>query len=233
MENTESVQKFDINTLNVGDMINSFQGVANNPLSKFLLNRTFDYCDKDKANRLEVGMELLFGKRENACIRCKTLSMVLSFIIKRGIQSFGVTEKKLNEVMKDPYWIRGLNSVIKGIGKFGVRKPFVPGAPFQVVWNITHLCNLKCAHCYEDAGKKNTNELSKQEIINGLEIISRAGVTSVAFSGGEPTSNPHITKFIKFTNDLGMYPALATNGYRISNENILNKFIDAGLNLCK
>jgi hypothetical protein len=216
IESIVSGQKSEMNDLNVGDMISSFKGVANNPLSKFILSRTFDYCEKDKANRLEVGLELLFGKRENACVRCKTLSKMLSFIIKRGVTSFGVTEKELKEVMNDPYWIRGLSSVIKGIGKFGVKKPFVPGAPFQVVWNITHACNLKCAHCYENAGKKDANELTKQEINQGLEILSRAGVTSVAFSGGEPTSNPHITSFIKFTQELGMYPALATNGYRLS-----------------
>jgi radical SAM protein with 4Fe4S-binding SPASM domain len=228
MEIDASKQKFDTD-LNVGDMINSFEGVANNPLSKFILSRTFDYCEKDHANRLEVGLELLFNKRDNACMKCRTLSKVLSFIIKKGVTNFGVTNKDLEEVMKDPYWIRGLSSVIKGIGKFGVKKPFVPGAPFQVVWNITHACNLKCAHCYENAGKKDANELSKQEINKGLEILSKAGVTSVAFSGGEPTSNPHITHYIKLANELGMYPALATNGYLLSKEYILNKFVDAGL----
>jgi radical SAM protein with 4Fe4S-binding SPASM domain len=229
MENDESESTFDKDDLNVGDMIDSFKGVADNPLSKFILNRTFDYCEKDKGNRLEVGLELLFGKRENACIRCRTLSKVLSFIIKRGVKSFGTTEKELEQLMSDPYWIRGLSSVIKGIGTFGVRKPFIPGAPFQVVWNITNACNLKCAHCYEDAGKRNANELTNQEIINGLEIISKAGVTSIAFSGGEPTSNPHITDYIKLTTELGMYPAMATNGYMISKMSRLNKFKDAGL----
>lgn len=228
METDESGPKFD-NDLNVGDMINSFESVANNPLSKFILSRTFDYCEKDHANRLEVGLELLFNKRDNACMKCRTLSKVLSFIIKKGVKNFGVTDKDLEEVMKDPYWIRGLSSVIKGIGEFGVKKPFVPGAPFQVVWNITRACNLKCTHCYENAGKKGTNELSKLEINKGLEILSRAGVTSVAFSGGEPTTNPHIISYIELTRELGMYPALATNGYTLSKEVVLNKFVDAGL----
>ena len=88
---------------------------------------------------------------------------------------------------------------------------------------------MKCAHCYEDAGKRNSNELSHQEIIRGLETISKAGVTSIAFSGGEPTSNPHITDYIKLTRELGMYPAMATNGYALSKMSKLNKFKDAGL----
>jgi hypothetical protein len=58
MDNNESESKFDMDDLNVGDMINSFKGVANNPLSKFILSRTFDYCEKDKGNTLEVVLEL-------------------------------------------------------------------------------------------------------------------------------------------------------------------------------
>lgn len=90
-----SKQKFD--DLNVGDMINSFEGVANNPLSKFILSRTFDYCEKDHANRLEVGLELLFNKRDNACMKCRTLSKVLSFIIKKGVTNFGSQTRTLKK----------------------------------------------------------------------------------------------------------------------------------------
>ena len=223
------IQKIGSDDNDIGDMIKSFQGVVNNPISKFLLTRTFDYCEKDNANRLDVGLELLFGKREKACLRCRTTSKILSFIINKGVKSFGSSEKQLQETMSEPYWIKGLSSVVKGLGQFGVQKPFVPGAPFQIVWNITRACNLKCAHCYEDAGKKSVNELTEKEIIKGLETLSRAGVTSVAFSGGEPTTNPHIIEYIKYTKELGMYPALATNGYKLANKQIVNKFVDSGL----
>lgn len=198
-------------------------------MSKFILSRTFSYCEKDQANRLEVGLELLFHKRKKACIKCRALSKIIEYVIKRGSKGLGVTETELSEIMNDPYWIRGLSSVIKGIGLFGVKKPFVPGAPFQVVWNITRSCNLKCAHCYENAGKKDSNELNKKQVIMGLETLSKAGVTSVAFSGGEPTSNPNIANYIKLTDELGMFPALATNGFRLSKEYLCNKLIDAGL----
>lgn len=229
MESQVTKNETGIDNLDVGDMIKSFKGVTNNPLSKFIINRTFDYCEKDKADRLEVGLDLLFNNRESACIRCTILSKILSVLIKKGMTSFGVNEDELNEVMKDPHWVRGLSSVVKGIGKFGVQKPFVPGAPFQVVWNITRACNMKCVHCYENAGRKDIDELNRDEINQGLEIISKAGVTSVAFSGGEPTINPHITTYIKNANELGMYPAIATNGYRLSKEYVCNKFADAGL----
>lgn len=227
--NMDTEKKGEKSDLDIVDMINSFEAVANNPLSKFMINRTFNYCEKDHANRLEVGLELLFNKRKNACIRCKGLSKLLSFIINKGVKGFGVTHQDLKELMEDPYWIKGLSSVIKGIGEFGVNKPFVPGAPFQVVWNITKACNMKCAHCYENAGKKAENELKNYEIKKGLEILSSNGVTSIAFSGGEPTTQPHIRTHIQSASELGMYPAMATNGYSLSNKKLCNKYINSGL----
>lgn len=229
MKNHESYRDKEDKDLDIQDMIKSFKEIGNNPLSKFILSRTFNYCEKDHANTLEVGLELFFNKRETACLKCRALSKIISYVVKKGSKSFGVTDSELLGYMEDPYWIKGLSSVIKGIGMFGVKKPFVPGSPFQVVWNITRACNLKCAHCYENAGKKDSNELSKQQVVEGLEKLSIAGVTSVAFSGGEPTSNPNIVRYIKLTDELGMYPAMATNGYRLSKKYLCNKLVDAGL----
>lgn len=225
-QKTKTDEKID---LDIGDMIGTFKGIADNPLSKFFLGRTLDYCETDGANRIEVGLDLYLGNRKDACIKCKVVSKIVNYLISKGSSSFGVSEDGLKETMEDKYWVKGLSSVIKGIAMFGVQKPFVPGAPFQVVWNITKSCNMKCVHCYENAGNKDGYELTREEVVKGLKILSKAGVTSVAFSGGEPTLHPHLAKFIKITNELGMFPAIATNGYTLSNEYVCNKFIDAGL----
>lgn len=226
---TETTKLDDKNSLDIGDMIGTFKGIADNPVSKFLLHRTLDYCQTDGANRLEVCIDLYLGNRDNACPKCKMLSKFIKYLINRGTSSFGVSEAELKETMEDQYWVKGLSSVIKGIAIFGVKKPFVPGAPFQVVWNLSRACNMKCVHCYEDAGNKDKDELNEQQVIEGLEIMSRAGVTSIAFSGGEPTVHPHIQKFISSADDLGMFVAMATNGYILSREKECSKYIDNGL----
>jgi hypothetical protein len=212
------------NNLDMGNMIGSFKVIVNNPLSKLLLKRSLDYCKKDKASRLEVGLELYLKHREKACLTCSTLSKIISYIVNKGTKNFGVSEDELKDFMEDPYWFKGLRSVIEGIALFGVDEPFVPGAPFQVVWNLSRACNMKCIHCYENAGKKDINELNKEEIIKGIEILNQAGVTSLAFSGGEPTIHPHILDFISQTKDLGMFPAMATNGYTLSKKKFLTNF---------
>ncbi|MCE5215092.1 MAG: radical SAM protein [Methanobacterium sp.] len=229
MSNKVQTAKIEEKNRNITDMIGIFQGIADNPISKFFLNHTLDYCNKDHAHRLEVCLDLYFGNREDACRKCKTLSKFVNFLINRGTSSFGVSEDELKEIMEDKYWVKGLSSVIKGIAIFGVRKPFVPGAPFQVVWNLTRACNMKCVHCYEDAGSKGKEELNTQQVTEGLEIMAKSGVTSIAFSGGEPTIHPHILDFIRKSNDLGMFTAMATNGYTLSKDGECSKYIKSGL----
>lgn len=226
---TKSIETDTDKGLNIGDMISTFKSIADNPVSKYFLNRTMDYCKTDEANRLEVCLDLYLGNREYACGKCKALSKFVGYIIGKGASSFGVSEDDLKQTMKDPYWVKGLSSVIKGIAFFGVEKPFVPGAPFQVVWNLSRACNMKCAHCYEDAGSKGKAELNKQQILEGLEKMARTGVTSIAFSGGEPTVHPHILDFINKANELGMFPAMATNGYILSKDEECQKYVDNGL----
>ncbi|MGQ9588153.1 MAG: radical SAM protein [Thermoplasmata archaeon] len=147
----------------------------------------------------------------------------------KGAKAFGITEKQLAKSMTDPYWRRGLSSVLKGIAWFGIKKPFVPGAPFQVVWNITRACNMKCQHCYEDAGRADDDELTFEQAIHGIDILAKAGVPSIAFSGGEPTILPRIKELVRHAKDKGMYVSIATNGLMLENKNMVRDLKEAGL----
>jgi radical SAM protein with 4Fe4S-binding SPASM domain len=210
-------------------MISAFKGIADNPVSKYLLNLTLDYCQKDGANRLEVCLDLYLGNRESACRKCKILSRFVNYIINKGANSFGVSENELKTTMEDQYWVKGLISVLKGIAIFGIKKPFIPGAPFQVVWNLSRACNMRCVHCYEDAGNRGNDELNAEQISYGLEKMAQCGVTSIAFSGGEPTVHPHILDFISSANELGMFAAMATNGYTLSKGKECARYVENGL----
>ena len=88
---------------------------------------------------------------------------------------------------------------------------------------------MRCMHCYEGAGKRSEDELSREQVINGLDVMSEAGVTSIAFSGGEPSIHHDILDFISHTENSGMCAAMATNGYTLADKTKSGKFIDAGL----
>ena len=213
----------------VSSMVREFEAFINNPLSKKTISKLNHYCDKCEATHLQCALDYYLGIREDICHKCKLVLPIVKQIIKKGLNSFNTSEEALINTMQDPYWRKGLLSVIKGMGNFGVHKPFVPGAPFQIVWNITKACNFKCIHCYENAGKKADDELTTDEIIEGIDKLSRLGVASIAFSGGEPTVHPGIIDLIKHASEDGMYVSMATNGFKTAKIERAKEFADAGL----
>ena len=209
--------------------LQTFKAAADNPFTRSVLKTLAKRCSRDKANRLDVALELYVGARKDACISCRLSRTVLSPILRLACRGFGVSEEQLKNKFRDPYWRRGLVSVIKGIAWFGVRRPYVPGAPLQVVWNITRACNLKCVHCYESAGARDPDELTTQEAIRGIDILADAGVLILAFSGGEPTIRPDILQLIKHSSDRGMFTAVATNALLFAQRETVREFKKAGL----
>ncbi len=187
-------------------------------VTRDLISSISNWCEKDQKNRLEVALELWSGQRKNACWKCKAAKKVLSKILKIGGKAFGVSEEEMHKKFSDPSWRKGLANVLRGIAKFGVQQPFVPGAPFLVVWDITYACNLKCKHCYATAGKLLSNELTTEEAKQAIDKLERAGVPMIAFSGGEPLVRPDIFELSKYAANKGIYVAMATNGTLITKE---------------
>jgi uncharacterized Fe-S cluster-containing radical SAM superfamily protein len=209
--------------------IQLFKTVADNPAMRRLLRGFSSYCKTCGENRLEVALQLYGGVRGDACLKCKSAKTVVSTILKTGAKSFGASDEQLREKFNDVYWRRGLVNVIRGIGFFGIRRPFVPGAPFQVVWNTTKLCNLRCKHCYENAGKPEIDELNTAQAIQCIDRLAEAGVVSIAFSGGEPTVRPDILKLIKHAADRSIYVAMATNALVLASLERTREYRRAGL----
>ncbi|MGC9209301.1 MAG: radical SAM protein [Nitrososphaeria archaeon] len=227
MENPATLEKKEDSSL-VG-MIASFERIINNPVVRRALRHSTEYCEKDGASRLEVALELYVGKRKDACLQCRLTEKVISYVFKRASASFGFSDEQAKKALSNAYWRRGVASTIKGLALFGVRRPFVPGAPYQVVWNITKACNFACLHCYESAGRRADDEATPEMVLQGIEKLARAGVTSIAFSGGEPTLLPHMVDYVRRANELGMYVAMATNGWVFANRNAVRKYREAGL----
>jgi len=87
---------------------------------------------------------------------------------------------------------------------FSVRRPV------SVTFIITYACNIVCEHC--DLSRFREDELSTIEVKSMLAELSKLGVRSLSFEGGEPLMRPDIGEIISFTRDCGMRAALVTNG---------------------
>lgn len=208
--------------------IGFFTHIINNPLTKKSLRGLTAYCEKCGKSRLDVALELFVGERDEACIKCKLAEKTVLPVLKNGAETFRYSLEEIKEKFRDPYWRRGLSSVIRGLSYFGVTKPFVPGAPFQVVWDVTYACNLRCKHCYSTAGKRLKDELTTEEAFEAIDKFDRFGVTSIAFSGGEPLVRKDLFELTKYADEKGIYVAVATNGTLIT-EDMAEKMKDSGI----
>lgn len=86
-----------------------------------------------------------------------------------------------------------------------------------VVWNATRACNLRCLHCYSNAGSAAApHELSHSEALALIDDLAGLRVPVLLFSGGEPLLRPDLTELIAYAADRGIRPAVSTNGTRIT-----------------
>jgi radical SAM protein with 4Fe4S-binding SPASM domain len=87
-----------------------------------------------------------------------------------------------------------------------------------VVWNTTARCNLRCAHCYNDAGPQASGELSTAEAEGLIDDLAQMEVPVLLFSGGEPVLRDDILHLAAYAFDRGLRPVLSTNGTLIDAE---------------
>ena len=93
---------------------------------------------------------------------------------------------------------------------------------------VTRECNLRCKHCLNNSGSKMKNELNKEEIENLIRNLSKAGVSEIRFTGGEPLLNENIYDYIKLCTKLGLSTSIGTNGTLIDDV-VITKLKEAGL----
>jgi len=88
--------------------------------------------------------------------------------------------------------------------------------PFLVALNLTRRCNLNCAHCYLDAGSResdDTGELTTTEVTALLDdIAAMSDETMVVFTGGEPLLRRDLSALIAHASGLGLMAVLGSNG---------------------
>jgi 12,18-didecarboxysiroheme deacetylase len=86
-----------------------------------------------------------------------------------------------------------------------------------VVWNATRACNLRCIHCYAQAGARPAaDELTTAEGLSLLDDLADFGAPVVLFSGGEPLLRPDLMDLIRHAVGRDLRAVLSTNGTLIT-----------------
>ncbi len=104
--------------------------------------------------------------------------------------------------------------------------------PALISWNVTHRCNLRCAHCYLDAGtltRGGADELSTNE---GLTLVGQiaefAPGTMLVLSGGEPLLRPDLLQLARYAAHRGLMVVVGTNGILLD-DMLVGELMDCGV----
>jgi radical SAM protein with 4Fe4S-binding SPASM domain len=85
---------------------------------------------------------------------------------------------------------------------------------FNINWNITRACNLRCKHCYYDASTPLHDELDTEQAFAVIDEIAATfgNNVRVTFGGGEPLMREDLLEIIAYGKERGLHLMLASNG---------------------
>lgn len=196
-----------------------WNAVITTPPVRWMLKTTLKTCSKCNKTPLETALDDYSGLNRLHCSSCSLYVKVIEFWIGFVQKALAVEKNRVSKLFADSYVRRAINSIVYGFAEFGFNRPIQVHAPFLVVWNFTYKCNLKCKHCYSEAGNCSKTELSTEEATKVVDQIADFGVTSLAFSGGEPLMRKDFFDVARHAVDVGLYVSLATNGTLLTEEN--------------
>jgi len=85
--------------------------------------------------------------------------------------------------------------------------------PLVLSWNLTRKCNLKCSHCYINAGTSELkNELTTIESKQLIDQIAEVSRPLLILSGGEPLLREDVYDLIRYGTQKGLRMGLGSNG---------------------
>lgn len=101
--------------------------------------------------------------------------------------------------------------------------------PFQVGWDITHLCNFRCKHClFDDTHLSDHYALPRENALKFVDHLVKTKVFHLSIAGGEPLLYPHLVDVIRAATEGGMLVALSTNA-SLLNKELAQDLYNAGL----
>lgn len=122
----------------------------------------------------------------------------------------------------------------RGLAELPVGVPM--GFYRQLVAGIDHpealvrtgfLCNQDCGICWQD---RTWGRFDAEQIVTWIEDLYEAGARSLILSGGEPTLDPALERYVRHARSIGyLYVALETNAVQLAKPGLAAKLKEAGV----
>jgi len=217
-----SKKKFDVAKLRL---------ILRNKISVVAIRRALAK-DKNGKTRLEKIFDN-YGKRSKEPFLDKVKDKPIYAALEIVRRALRIEKEEFKRNLKRPLVRRTILNTFNSLEKYGLTTPQVFVAPLMVVWNFTYKCNLKCKHCYQDAGTLRekglkVEELTYDEKVKVIDQLGDSNIPTLSFSGGEPLIHPDFWKLAeRARNKHDLYISVNTNGTLIT-EDVAKRLRDAG-----
>ena len=152
-----------------------WNGIVSMPMTKKMLQLSLKKCPKCGRTVLEAALDDYGGKTDRNCEKCSPLySKIIAFWIEFLRRALGFKRAKVEKLLTDRYARNAVLNLVESFEHFGIKKPMSLVAPFLVVWDFTHKCNLRCKHCYSNSGEPDEDELTTEQALRSRGPTGRS-----------------------------------------------------------
>ncbi|MFH1101872.1 MAG: radical SAM protein [Methanobacteriota archaeon] len=101
-----------------------------------------------------------------------------------------------------------------------VRTNSMPWSLDTVYLEVTHACNVRCIHCYTNAGDRLSHELSTKQFFDIIDQLAGLGVLFINVTGGEPLMRRDVFEIMEHVVDNHLFLNVFTNGVLLDKERV-------------
>ncbi|MGW0520260.1 radical SAM protein [Crossiella sp. NPDC003009] len=94
----------------------------------------------------------------------------------------------------------------------------VPACPSDIVWDVTYSCPLRCSHCYTESGRRQSKQLSHEEMLRVADALTTLRPATILLAGGEPLAVRRLPEIVDRITDAGVDVVLYTSGWSLRPE---------------
>lgn len=102
------------------------------------------------------------------------------------------TDTQIKILEKSDLSLPSFSQKLREIGLF----PLKPQTIEILQVNLGKMCNQTCHHCHVDAGPDRKEIMSKDTLVQCLEVVRKNPIPTVDLTGGAPEMNPHFRWFV-------------------------------------
>jgi len=85
--------------------------------------------------------------------------------------------------------------------------------------NVGYMCNQVCAHCHVDAGPDRQEIMTKETMMQCLDVIKNTGANTLDLTGGAPEMNPNFKWFVDEASKIGVKDLIVRSNLTIITAN--------------